>query len=284
MESRQHLRVAERTLQFRGEPKDASDRHKVSSEMVSAGPGNVQEDRVGDRVPQKPGAENTIPESMSVWHSVLLAAMLTTAVAIGSARMVFSLSGGETMSGLVSGLPRTIESFFWRSQKTEVKVFPNVKKTSSLVEETASRHERDQTGPRSGEFGGKYRNEERRPVGESLRGNRIHEATEEKDKDADYERGILESIPTRIVTVQKGDTIYRILKRQFGKSGKILIGAVRELNPEIENLDWIIVGQKVRLPPSLDVAEEIQKTRGRSDITIRAMMRTLEEQSGEESL
>lgn len=284
MERRQHSRVAERTLGFTGEPKDASDRRQVSSEMVSPGPSNVQEDRVGDKVRKKPGAETTAPEYMSLWHSALLAAMVTTALAIVSAGMVFFLSGGDTTSRLVLGLPQTIESFFWRNQKTEVRAFPNGKKARSLIEQAASRHEKDQTEPRSREFGVKYREEEARPVGEELRGNRSHEATEEKDKDADYERGILESLPTRVVAVRKGDTIHRILKRQFGKSAKILIGAVRELNPEIEDLDWIQVGQKVRLPLNLDVAKEIQTTRGRSGLTIREKMGTSEEQSGEESL
>lgn len=274
MERRQHLRVTERTLGFRGEPKDASDRRQVSSEMVSAGPGNVQEDRVGDKVRKKPGAETTTPEYMSLRHSALLAAMVTTALAVVSAGMVFSLSGGDTMSRPGLGLPQTIESFFWRNQKTEVKAFPNGKKARPLIEEAASGHEKDQTEPRSGEFGVKYREEETRPVGEELRGNRSHEATEEKGKDADYERGMLESVPTRVVAVQKGDTIHRILKRQFGKSAKILIGAVRELNPEIENLNWIRVGQKVRLPLNLDVAKEIQTTRGRSDLTTREKMGT----------
>ncbi len=52
----------------------------------------------------------------------------------------------------------------------------------------------------------------------------------------------------RVVTFQEGDTMSSILIREFGRVDEHLLRAVKILNPEIEDLDQIGVGQKIRLP------------------------------------
>ena len=54
------------------------------------------------------------------------------------------------------------------------------------------------------------------------------------------------------VTVEKGDTISNIVISEFGRSDEQVLEAVRELNPEIEDLNHIDVGQVIRLPRNLE--------------------------------
>jgi LysM repeat protein len=235
---------------------------------VSASPDNVQEDRGFDEDRKKPAAEDTIPESMSVRNSALLAGMVTVAIALFSAGMVFSISDRDDLSQLLLDLPQSIESFFWRNQKTEAKALRKGKEAGPLLEAAPGEHEKDLTEPGSGTLAGPYQEEETRPAGEGLVREASQEAKGEEEKVPASGHRTLESVPTLVVTVQKGDTVSRILKRQFGRSGKILMGGVRELNPEVEDLDVIRVGQKIRLPLSLEVAYEIQTIQNGSDLSI----------------
>ncbi len=260
--------LSQKTLALKRRFQALRDRRQVSSRKFSVRPRDVQEDTVLDRVDKEPEAQDRIPEGMSLWYSVLLTAILTAAIALFSAGMVFSPSSVGNVPRLLLELPQTLESFFWRNQKTEVKAVPDGKKAGSLAEEAAADHGKTQIQGLGGESTGKYGEEEIRSGGQELRGKLSQEERGEVDKHPTYEHRILESPPTRVVTVQKGDTVSRILKRQFGESGKILMGAVRELNPEIEDLDLIRVGQKIRLPLNLEVADEIQRIRGRSDLSI----------------
>jgi len=61
--------------------------------------------------------------------------------------------------------------------------------------------------------------------------------------------------PADTVVIRKGDSVSRLLSRRFGnpKSAKYREGLRRfkELNPEITNLNLLIVGQQVRLPTIL---------------------------------
>jgi len=52
----------------------------------------------------------------------------------------------------------------------------------------------------------------------------------------------------RIATAREGDTLGTIILREFGRVNEQLLMAIQELNPEIEDLDRIVVGQKIRLP------------------------------------
>jgi hypothetical protein len=106
--------------------------------------------------------------------------------------------------------------------------------------------------------------------------------TGEEDKDLADDGRLVQTVPTVVVTVQKGDTIHQILKGRFGKSGTILMGLVRKLNPEIEDLALIRVGQKIRLPLNLETADQIQPIYRRSDLAIEKMIGTPDEQSEEE--
>lgn len=52
----------------------------------------------------------------------------------------------------------------------------------------------------------------------------------------------------RTVLAGQGDTVHRILLREFGRVDTRLLEAVERLNPEIEDLDRISVRQEIRLP------------------------------------
>ncbi len=60
-----------------------------------------------------------------------------------------------------------------------------------------------------------------------------------------------ESQAIRIAIVGVGDSISEIIFREFGRVDEDLLEEVRELNPEIEDLNWIHAGQKIRLPRAL---------------------------------
>jgi hypothetical protein len=267
--------LGQKTLEYRRQLQDLWDSRQISSRKLSASPHNVQEGRVLDNVPKRAGDKSTLRENVLLSHSALFAAMVTTAIALFSAVAVFS--GKDKVPPLFLGLPKTTESCFSRNQTTEVKAFLKGKKARSFIEAAASEHEKDETEPLSGELGGKYQEQETRPAGDELPGTLKQKVTGQEDKDPTDEHRVTENVPTLVVRVQKGDTLYGILKRQFGKSGKILTGAVRELNPDIEDLDRIRVGQKIRLPVNLEVAYGIHTMRGRSDLSIKAEVESLDE-------
>ncbi len=281
MEREQYSSVAERTLESERQPEDVSERCEVSFGTALAGADNLQEDRVRDKTPKDPERKKEIPEKISLCYPVLLAAILTTAIAVVSAGVVFSLSGREMISRFFLVSPQTIESFFWSTQKAEVKALPIGSESRSLSEGVARQHEKEETGALSGELAAKSQEEETAPSADVLTGKLGHEGTGE-GRDPAYDDGTMKTIPTVVVTVQKGDTVHRILENRFGKSGKILIGAVRELNPEIEDLDWIHIGQKIRLPFNFEVADHIQTTCGTSGLLMQKMMATSDQQSAQE--
>jgi hypothetical protein len=226
----------------------------------------IQEDRLVDKIPQATKQKGAIPENLPLSHSALLAAMVTTAMALFTSGMVSSDKANVLPFFL--RLPQTIESSSWRNQKREVKAFPRENKARPPFHGVIRGHDKDQADPLGGEVGGKHQEEETRPSGNQLVEVLSQEAEVEEDKRPGYEDRTTEKLPTLIVTVQNGDTLYGILKRRFGKSGKILMDAVRKLNPDIEDLDRIRVGQKIRLPVNLEVAYDIQTIRGGSDLSM----------------
>jgi hypothetical protein len=194
-------------------------------------------------------------EDMSLWHSALLAALVTTAIALFSAAMVFSPSGTDIAQGLLSQLPPTIEPFSWKNQNTAVDVLQQDKTGRPRVEEVANQDEKEERTIPIGERAAGYQKEQIPPPGEELIAKLDQEKTGAEARDLAYEERF---VPTLVVTVQKGDTIYRILRQRFGQSSKGLLEAVRELNPEIEDLDLIRVGQVIRLPSSSNDREEVR--------------------------
>ncbi|NIM98378.1 MAG: hypothetical protein GTO24_09960 [candidate division Zixibacteria bacterium] len=50
------------------------------------------------------------------------------------------------------------------------------------------------------------------------------------------------------VLAEEGDTVGQILLRELGRMDVGLLETVRELNPEIEDIDRIAVGQEIRIP------------------------------------
>jgi phage tail protein X len=83
---------------------------------------------------------------------------------------------------------------------------------------------------------------------------------------------------TSAVTVEAGDTIGTIIFKEFGRMDEQPLEAVRELNPGIEDLAQIEVGQVIRLPESgrgadktlpIEVEEEhaLQASRGGTEET-----------------
>ncbi len=267
------------TLEFKRRLQHLIARQKVSSRELFISPDDSQEDRMFEKVCRKPASGNTIPEDMSPWHSALLAAMVTTAIAVFSAGLVLSLSGKDNVPPLFSESPETIELFYRRNQETGVKTFRKGKKAGFLIEEASSAHEKGQRRSVSRGFTGNYQEEETRPRGKELAKKLNQGSTERKEKNSALEERITESVPKLVVRVRKGDTISRILKRQFGRSDMILMDAVRELNPEIEDLDRIGVGQKIRLPRNLETAYKILTMPERSGLSIGEKMGIAYEQS-----
>ncbi|NIM96523.1 MAG: AAA family ATPase, partial [candidate division Zixibacteria bacterium] len=57
---------------------------------------------------------------------------------------------------------------------------------------------------------------------------------------------------TRLVSAREGDSIGQIVFREFGRVDGHLIQTTQNLNPEIENINQISVGQTIRLPGDLE--------------------------------
>jgi hypothetical protein len=53
---------------------------------------------------------------------------------------------------------------------------------------------------------------------------------------------------SRFAIVKKGETIGHILLREFGTTDPRLLAVVLKLNPELESVDDISIGQMIRLP------------------------------------
>lgn len=80
-------------------------------------------------------------------------------------------------------------------------------------------------------------------------------ADEDKEKIAPPRKQLLRSSVTetslgenRTVAVKKGDSLFRIITRTYGKYDTAALSAVLRENPWIENPDHIEVGQQIRLP------------------------------------
>ena len=106
-----------------------------------------------------------------------------------------------------------------------------------------------------GERVGGYQKGQIPPAGGELIAKLDQEVTGAEVRDLAYEERF---VPTLDVTVQKGDTIYRILRERFGQPSKGLLEAVRELNPELEDLVLIRAGQVIRRPSSSNDRGEVR--------------------------
>jgi len=71
--------------------------------------------------------------------------------------------------------------------------------------------------------------------------------------------GVPENPGIRVTIAKEGDSISMIIVREFGRLDAHLLEAVKRLNPEIEDINQIVVGQEIKLP--LD-PREAYKNRG----------------------
>ncbi len=83
---------------------------------------------------------------------------------------------------------------------------------------------------------------------EAVRTSLLEAIERSKDKELFEVANGPESSEIRIVIARKGDTISQIIFREFGRVDAHLLQATQRLNPAIEDLDQIFVGQKVSLP------------------------------------
>jgi LysM repeat protein len=76
------------------------------------------------------------------------------------------------------------------------------------------------------------------------------------DEAAGSERNGVKARQTKVVVVKKGDSLFKIINRAYGKyNNSILKDVVRE-NPEINSLDRIYEGQVIKLPRPADKTPE----------------------------
>jgi len=249
----------------------------LKMDTEAACPDSVQEDGALENVRKEPAANEAVCKDISLSHSVFLAAVVTTTIALFSAGIVFS--GKYDVAGLDLELPQAIESFLWRNKKTDVKVSVGGQEARSLTEGLVNKRANKETRPLSGSLAAKYQEEETSPAAKEPVGKFSQEVTGEENRDLAGDGRRVETAPTVVGTVQKGDTICLILKRRYGESSGILLCAVRELNPEIEDLNLIRAGQKLRLPLNLEVADQIQSMGGGSAL-IEESVGTSDKQSG----
>jgi general secretion pathway protein A len=73
-------------------------------------------------------------------------------------------------------------------------------------------------------------------------------AEESETADTSLTRDVVERKEFRTVVAEKGDTVGQILLRELGRMDLGLLEEVRQLNPEIEDIDRIAVGQEIRIP------------------------------------
>ena len=210
---------------------------------------SVEEDSLIESIREKLRANEAVSVNMS--HSVLLAAVITAAIAVLSGAMVFS--SNEDGAGFPLDLPQRIESLLWKDRETEVEAFAG----NLLTDKNPS----EETRPLTAEPPDECPKEEARPENQRVTEALVVERMREKGRDPALPVG---RTPNLLVTVKKGDTIHGILERKFGRSNKVLRNAVQALNPEIEDMNWIRVGQRIRLPLNLEVAYEIERIHKRA--------------------
>ena len=57
------------------------------------------------------------------------------------------------------------------------------------------------------------------------------------------------AVPGETLVVKAGSTASGIARETYGSSFLLGLSLIKESNPHLENLDWVLVGQKVHLPP-----------------------------------
>jgi len=60
--------------------------------------------------------------------------------------------------------------------------------------------------------------------------------------------GVAENLAIRVAIANQGDTVSQIILREFGRVDAHFLEAVKKLNPEIEDINQIVVGQEIKLP------------------------------------
>lgn len=68
-------------------------------------------------------------------------------------------------------------------------------------------------------------------------------------------------VPPKII-VSRGDTIFQISRRYFGKDDARTVNAIRDLNPELTNPNLLTLGQTLRLPQFLNATKQNNRRAG----------------------
>ena len=212
---------------------------KIGTETV---PPTGEEDVTPGHIPQKPAANQAVCKDMSLSRSILIAAIVTTAIALFASGIVFSRKYDEVEVDL---------------ENRDVRVLVETQGARSHTQVTANKHPIEKTRPSSGSMTAKSQEEETNPRDRELTVKPTQELIGEGNSDLTQECNRLETARTMVVTVQKGDTIYFILKRRYGESSGILLDTVGELNPEIDDLNLIRAGQKLRLPLKMEAVDQM---------------------------
>jgi hypothetical protein len=213
---------------------------KMGTEAVTP-PG--EEDVTPGNIPQKPAANQAVCKDMSLWRSIFIAAVVTTAIALFSSGIVFSRKYDEVGVDL---------------EKRDVKASVEGQGERSLTQVVANKRPNRETRASSGSVEAKSEEEEANRAGKEPMVKLNQEVTGKENSGLSQEGNPLETARTVVVTIQKGDTIHLILKRRYGESSGILLDTVGELNPEIDDLDLIRAGQKLRLPLKLGTGNQIE--------------------------
>ncbi len=74
---------------------------------------------------------------------------------------------------------------------------------------------------------------------------------EQKTRNAESERAVpSEEVPAgKTVTVKEGDTVTEMAAKIYGFVNDALVERIRKSNPEVRDMNWISVGQKIVFPP-----------------------------------
>ena len=60
--------------------------------------------------------------------------------------------------------------------------------------------------------------------------------------------GDLENRPMKIIQLKNGDTLFSVAHEHYPRANMTLVDHIMEFNPEIQNVDLVKVGQKIRIP------------------------------------
>lgn len=66
---------------------------------------------------------------------------------------------------------------------------------------------------------------------------------------SDAKLNVTKSSKSEPIVIQYGSTISEVVSKHYGGSSNLALDLTKEFNSHIENLNWVLAGQKLRLPP-----------------------------------